>query len=411
MRGKARMLSKGVRLPPLVAFAVSCLVPASGPAAEAEAPFEVAPGLFDPAAAELGLIRAPGSRSFTVFRPGPGEDHYANGAALVHFKGRFFAQWQSSPRDEDSADTWVAYAVSPDGETWSRPRALAPAGVGGEMRSSGGWWTDGALLVAYVNVWPGGFSSGAGGHAVYLTSEDGGTWSGPRPVLDREGRPLRGVIEQDIHAYGGRLHAAFHLQPGLLAKPHHTDDPRGLTGWTAGEMVNLPHEGTTGREIEPSLFRTADNRLVMVFRDQRSTYRQLAAESRDEGATWTTPALTAMPDSRAKQSAGNLPDGTAFLVNCPRASRERMPLALTLSRDGRVFTRSFLLRGAAELPPLREPGKYKRPGYHYPKSLATSEALYVVYATNKEDVELTRVPLPVPDAPAAAVPAAAQADR
>lgn len=389
----------------------SCLAPVSGSVAEAEAPFEVEPGLFDSAAVDLGLTRAPGSRSFTIFRPGPGEDHYANGAALVHFKGRFYVQWQSSARDEDSADTWVAYAVSSDGETWSRPRVLAPAGMAGEMRSSGGWWTDGTVLVAYVNVWPAGFSSGDGGHAVCLTSDDGETWSEPRPVLDREGRPLRGVIEQDIHAYGGRLHAAFHLQPGLLAKPHRTDDPRGLTGWTAGEMINLPHQGTTSRELEPSLFRAADGRLVMVFRDQRSTYRQLAAESGDEGATWTTPALTTMPDSRAKQSAGNLPDGTAFLVNCPRASRERMPLAMTLSRDGRVFARSFLLRGAAELPPLRVPGKYKRPGYHYPKSLVTSDALYVVYATNKEDIEITRVPLPIADASVTAAPAAPQVIR
>jgi hypothetical protein len=57
-----------------------------------------------------------------------------------------------------------------------------------------------------------------------------------------------------------------------------------------------------------------------------------------------------MPDSRAKQSAGNLPDGTAFLVNAPRADRVRIPLVVTLSADGRVFDRAYLLRGVAELP-------------------------------------------------------------
>ena len=103
--------------------------------------------------------------------------------------------------------------------------------------------------------------------------------------------------------------------------------------------------------------------------------------------------MTAMPDSRAKQSAGNLPDGTAYLVNAPNAARARMPLAVTLSRDGRLFDRSFLLRGSGDLQPLRFEGQYKRPGYHYPKSVVWNGHLYIGYATNKEDVQVTRIPL------------------
>ena len=70
-----------------------------------------------------------------------------------------------------------------------------------------------------------------------------------------------------------------------------------------------------------------------------------------------------------------------------------IPLAITLSRDGRLFDRAWVLRGAADLQPLRFEGLYKRPGYHYPKSVIWKDHLYVGYATNKEDVELTRVPL------------------
>lgn len=166
-------------------------------------------------------------------------------------------------------------------------------------------------------------------------------------------------------------------------------------------MQNLPrdasgaaaeHEKRLSREIEPSLFQRGDC-AVMVFRDEELSFRQLAAESCDRGATWTTPVLTDMPDSRAKQSAGNLPDGTAYLVNAPNMDRPRMPLAVTLSRDGGVFDRSFLLRGAGDLQPLRYEGQYKRPGYHYPKSVVWNGSLYVGYAANKEDVQVTRVPL------------------
>lgn len=69
------------------------------------------------------------------------------------------------------------------------------------------------------------------------------------------------------------------------------------------------------------------------------------------------------------------------------------PLAVTLSANGRPFERSFLLRGAADLQPLRYEGQYKRPGYHYPKSTIWNGFSYVANATNKENVEVTRVPL------------------
>ena len=385
------------RLSLLVGLAAVCLIAA----APADPPYRVAPGLFQAAAPDLGLRPAAGTQTFTVFAPGEATDRFSNGVVLMPFKGRLYAQWQSSARDEDAPDTWVAYSVSDDGETWRAPVALAHAGEGGLMRSSGGWWTDGETLVAYVNVWPDGFLSGAGGYAEYRLSRDGETWSEPQRVMGADGRPVEGVIEQDPHLIDGRLMTGFHMRPGMIAGPFYTDDPLGLSGWTAGRMQNLPrdvsgaaaeHEKRLSREIEPSLFQRGDC-AVMVFRDEELSFRQLASESCDRGVTWTTPVLTDMPDSRAKQSAGNLPDGTAYLVNAPNTDRPRMPLAVTLSRDGRVFDRSFLLRGAGEPQPLRYDGQYKRPGYHYPKSVVWNGALYVGYATNKEDVQVTRVPL------------------
>ena len=365
-------------------------------------PYTVAPGLFQPGQPDLGLKTAPGSETFTVFAPTEKTDRFSNGVVLIPFKGRLYAQWQSSARDEDAADTWVAYSVSSDGKAWSPPQALARAGDNGQMRSSGGWITDGKTLVAYANVWPEGFQSGAGGYAEYRTSTDGKTWSAPRRVMGADGQPVEGVIEQDPHRIDGRVIGAFHLRPGMIAKPFFTDDPLGLTGWTQGKMENLPrdasaataaHEKRLSREIEPSLFRRADGCVVMVFRDEELSFRQLASLSCDRGVSWTTPALTDMPDARAKQSAGNLPGGSAYLVNAPNTDKPRIPLAVTVSRDGRVFDRSWRLRGQADLQPLRFEGQYKRPGYHYPKSVVWNGALWVGYAANKEDVQVTRMPL------------------
>ena len=359
-----------------------------------EPPVLVAPGLFDASLpGTLGLVAAPGIETFTVFAPGEDTDRFSNGVVLIPFKGRLFAQWQSSRRDEDARDTWVAYSHSDDGRYWSLPCALSPRTDGYPMYSSGGWWTDGETLVAFANVWPSGFQSGRGGYTEFRLSTDGETWSDPRRVLAADGTPVPGIIEQDPHRLpGGRVVTAFHLQPGLRVAPFFTDDPLAVSGWTRGRMENLPHEPGFSRELEPSVFLRAGC-IVMVFRDQASTFRQLAAESCDRGESWTRPVVTGMPDARAKQSASNQPDGTAYLVNVPNPGPLRLPLAITLSADGRQFHRAFLLRGSADLQPMRFPGRHKRPGYHYPKSVTWKGHLYVGYATNKEDVQVTRVPL------------------
>lgn len=366
-------------------------------------PYSVKHGLWAPSEANLGLKKAAGTQTITIFRPETASDGgFNNGVVLLPFKDRLYAQWQSSARDEDAPDTRVLFAVSDDGLRWSAPQVLASAaqanqagqgGQAGEMRSSGGWWTDGKTLVAYLNVWPTGFQSGEGGYTAYRLSTDGQTWGQPHRLTDTEGRPVEGIIEQDPHRLrDGRILTAFHMRPGLIAAPFWTDDPLGLTGWQRGRMENLPHDGKVSRELEPSLFLRGDC-AVMVFRDQASSFRQLAAESCDRGESWTQPVPTEMPDSRAKQSAGNLADGTAFMVNNPSGDKLRLPLAITLSDDGRLFSRAFLLRGADELPPLRFEGRYKRVGYHYPKSVVWQGHLYVGYSTHKETVDVTRVPL------------------
>ena len=51
-------------------------------------------------------------------------DHYCNGVVMTEFKGKLYTQWQSSAKDEDAEDTWVAYSVSDDnGATWSEPKS------------------------------------------------------------------------------------------------------------------------------------------------------------------------------------------------------------------------------------------------------------------------------------------------
>ncbi|HLK92099.1 MAG TPA: sialidase family protein [Polyangia bacterium] len=356
------------------------------------APFTVKAGLFDQTKPDdLGLAAPVGLETFTIFSPTAATDHYSNAVALVAFKGWLYAQWQSSPTDEDTPDTWTAYSRSQDGETWTAPMTLAAKASDGE-RTSGGWWVAGDTLVAYINVYPTALTP-RGGYTEYVTSTDGLTWSAPRPLPMADGTTLTGVFEQDPHALpGGRILNAAHFQPGLTCAPCYTDDPSGVAGWIRAPFHNLSVTTTSSRELEPSSYLRADGAVVMIFRDQSSTFYKLAAVSGDRGATWTTPVLTNMPDSRAKQSAGNLPDGAAYFASNPVTNKTRIPLAVTLSRDGRLFDKAFVLRkGGADLQPQRYTGTAKTLGYNYPKSMVANGYLYVGYATNKEDVQVSRV--------------------
>ena len=358
-------------------------------------PFKVRSDLFDFSKPNtLGLSIVEGTETVTIYRPGKGTNKFNHGVVLMAFKGHLYAQWQTSAVDEDAPDTWVAYCRSKDGKSWSDPQPMAPQWDGG-IYTSGGWWTDGNVLISYINVWPNHPTQPRGGYVLYKKSTNGTDWSGPLPLLDDKGERVMGIFEQDPHALpDGRIICAVHMQPGLVIAPYFTDNPQGITHWTKGQMFNLPTDGPVSRELEPSWFYQSDGAVVMVFRDMDGSFRQLASKSKDRGESWSTPVLTNMPDSRSKQSAGNLPDGTAFLVNNPSGNKNRIPLAITLSKDGTLFDRAFLLRGGGtDLQPKRYEGKYKKNGYSYPKSVIWRDYLYVAYAPNKEDVAYTRVPI------------------
>ena len=343
----------------------------------------------------LGLSFAKNVQSFTVFSPTKNDKKYNHGVVLFPFKDMLYAQWQSSEFDEDGPDTQVFYSRSKDGKIWEKPVALTREWEDG-IKTSGGWWSKGDSLVAYITVWPELEDDIKEGYTQYISSSDGVNWTTPKHLKNYKGHPVMGVIEQDVRQLEGkRLITAFHMQPGLIVKPYFTDDPKGISGWTAGNFENMPSSNKyMSRGIEPSWFYRKDGAIVMVFRDQKSTFKKLASISFDDGINWTTPVEVNSPDSRAKQSAGNLPDGTAFMVNNPSGNKNRFPLVITLSKDGYLFDKAFLIRsGGKDLQPMRFEGKYKREGYSYPKSVIWGDYLYISYATNKEDVELSRIPI------------------
>ena len=319
-------------------------------------------GLFDLTdTVTLGLARLSGCERIVVHES-PG---YVNNVLLTAFDGKYYCMWQSSVKDEDTPDTRVVYATSPDGVYWEGPMDLAVP-TDSTFVTPGGWLRRGETLTAVLNYICAPDRS-KGGTAWFTSTQDGVAWSAPQPLRMADGRPLPGI---------------------LRVNPVYTDDPAALTGWTEAAFP-----AGEGSPLEPSLYVAIDGKLVMLFRDQASSFVKLASVSEDRGPSWTAPMKTNIPDSRSKQCAGTLPDGRAFWVGNPTGNKSRRALALALSADGYSFDKAFLLACPADLPSRRREGRYKTLGYNYPKAVVLGDTLWISLSINKEDAVLYRVPL------------------
>mgnify|MGYP004610873033 FL=1 len=312
---------------------------------------------------------------------------YCHNVVATEFKGRLYAQWQCSDKDEDAPDTRIYYSRSEDGRHWSVPEKMDISLDSVKFISNGGWWNSGDSLLCFINV----ARLDGSRECLYTTSADGDEWNAPRPVTDFRGQPVSGIIEQDTRRLpDGRILTAFHIGKDMICTPYYTDDPSAKSGWKAGTMPHLSYEGkSTSREIEPSWYLDRDGAIVMIFRDQAGSFRKLRSSSTDRVETWTLPELTDIEDSRSKQSAGHLPDGRAFMVWNPSESKDRLPLTLAI-QDGQDWIR-YTLRSEEDLTPMRHEGLYKRRGYSYPKTFVWNNILVIGYAENKEDACVTLV--------------------
>jgi hypothetical protein len=82
------------------------------------------------------------------------------------------------------------------------------------------------------------------------------------------------------------------------------------------------------------------------------------------------------------------------MVNNPTGNSNRFPLAITLSKDGFIFDKAYLIRSSGkDMQAKRFEGLHKRAGYSYPKSVVWGKYLYIAYATNKEDIQVSRIPI------------------
>ncbi len=330
------------------------------------------------------------SKTSTIYRAKKGEWQFNLHSYLIRYDGKFWAMWSSGTVNEADRGNVIRYATSIDGHTWTKSGIITQApqaedGLPGYIVARGLFTKNGKLnaLVAFMDY-------NIGSHDIYKKG-----WKNLRLMrFEWEGKKWNncGVFLDDcMNNYPHRpiKNKLFMTRRDGKSRKVYTVLSDSLKGenWTS---TPLPGKPPADRMGEPSWFIGTDGVVHIIFRDMRREGFLYHSFSRDDGKTFSEPLKTNYPDTPGKNFCGKLSSGEYFLISNPGPTRD--PLAITFSRNGWTFEKPAALRNKA--PELRYEGNAKKSRtFQYPHAIEHAGLLWVIYATNKEDIEVSEFSL------------------
>jgi hypothetical protein len=342
-----------------------------------------------------GLAPVLGVQNFEVFRAGPDAPDLPVGKGYTYnhhldmacWKGVIYLAWESGEKDEDTWPAHELYCTSADAIHWSAPRELFPEGISTPLRMYFFHAPNGRMLAI----------AGLRLNHEKTTAETIG------PLVVRE--ILSDHSLGDVFTLQGEKDGApprYETSPNagfVQACRQLLDDKTFLATQDFGKLLNdgkgLGKNPLFGKAT--CFFRRADGELIGIAK------KGLTMVSTNDGKTWTKPYIPpTLITGMAKVWAQHTADGKYALVYNPQ-TKERFPLVVVNGKDGRTFKDMRVVH--AELPPLRYLGAHKNTGAQYTRGISewandgsiAFDALWVAYSVNKEDIWISRIPLP-PDA-------------
>ena len=305
---------------------------------------------------------------------------------LAHHDGQFWAMWSDGPGIEDRVGQRVKFATSPDGLQWSAPQFVTPipphsgpdsphygtrTDQGMRWISRGFWQREGQLLaLASLDEAAGFFGKSLALHA-FRFDKPTAQWLDAGLVFDdtiNNFPPLKlrtGDWMMSRRRFDYKTSGVHFLIGGVQS----------LSDWQSFPVLGSASEL---KAEEPDWWILPDDTLAAVFRDNRRSGYLYRAFSSDDGRTWTKPVKTNFPDATSKISGLRLSDGRYVLVSNPNP-KKRDPLTLSLSPDGRIFTKMLYLVGGRHI--------------DYPHVIQHGDSLYIAFAGGKQTVEVLKVTL------------------
>ncbi len=371
-------------------------------------------------------------KPITLFRASPADWTFSHHPQLAYVNGRFYAAWSNSYMHEDSAGTRVRGTVSIDGDTWSPsfvmiPSLSEPANEYNEPHKPGiAVWPNGIETFVGVQdrvyiVGQAGYRKGylgkSGDMGLIARAIDQNNQMGPLFWLTQD-VPIGGEAfptylnsgSEQLHKDGEEIIRQLRLNDiDWLGKASSRDIYRGKMPEAADHSI-ISHD---------PVYKCPDGTEMRVFRNYNGTHRLYVSYRQSPDDPWSLGIPTDIPDSPSGVAVGELPDGQTFLIGNliagelddpdarpyrdPRKAwpfRERDfqpehfprdPLVLAISIDGKTFDRAWAIRH--DTPDARYGGLGWLPGFQYPDSIVTKDALWTLYSVNKEDIEVLRIPL------------------
>jgi hypothetical protein len=322
---------------------------------------------------------------------------------LAYWKGKFYLEYLSNPVGEHIAPGQTLVATSPDGRDWSKPEVVfppyqAPPNTPMPGKSNGymmhqrmGFFVapnDRLLVLAFYGHAENPFGRFGIGRVVREAYEDG-TY-GPIYFLRYTSHADWNESNTSLPFYTrstdkGFVEACDALLANKLITLQWWDEDRGLDGF-----YSFNESGSAF-----SYYVRKDGKVIGFWKRSR------CALSSDGGVTFSTPVRApTLTMAGGKQWAQRTDDGRYALAYNPIVTDEhRYPLIAITSDDGVIFDDMVLVHG--EVPPRRYYGKYKDFGPQYTRGIIESNGnppgddMWLTYSVNKEDIWVSRVPVPV----------------
>lgn len=328
---------------------------------------------------------------------------YNHAPMLAYWNNKFYCEYLSTPTGEHVPPGVTLLTTSKDGKNWSKPVVLFPIYYMVKENAE----------VAYTFMHQRmGFYVAPNGRLLTLAFYGGNNGDGIGRVVreiysDGAFGPIYFIRPNDnwtadllYPLYTASKDEGFvQACKDLLA-----DKIRRLQWWEEDrfakdkdEFYRIPWIKERGG-VQPGkafCFYTRDDGAVVGFFKNR-----WVTISQDEGDTWSEPIYCeSLTYGGAKIWAQRLDNGQYVLVYNPANSPARHPLSIATGTDGIHFNHLVNVHG--EVPPKRFWGNEKRPGPQYVRGIIEGNGhppgddLWVVYSVNKEDIWISRIPVPV----------------
>lgn len=331
-----------------------------------------------PSSSEMQFLRA--VTHVSIERATPAGFHYLHEAGIAVHKGVFHAVFANGPWERDYSDELVRESTSKDGLSWSKPVILAPGGPD-IAHNHPVIVSTGDQLWVFVTRFE-----------ARIPSLEGFRW-----VESTGAYESIGILVKDFMAFDPpkKMKDGNWILAGekSFAGPARVLISRGddLTKW---EPVDIEMPAGQFRGPDTTVLVGADS-LIAVSRN--NTYNvALASESKDCGRTWSRLRTSNFPMGASKPIGGVLSNGQSYLIS-NNAEQGRSLLSIAVSKPGeREFSAIWKIRHAAT-PRRRSPVQRAVPDpsaqWTYPAAVEYRNHLYVIYDLNKEDCELSIIPL------------------